>query len=112
MLWRPTDPHTLNLIIRHQKQKFIRKTNSYFVDDRAFLRMKEDQLQQTFTFMTYTYPIKKRHVNLLDMRKLCRPIIRWDTLSVSELKNVAKQRGIKGYYKMNKTQLVQHLSDL
>ncbi len=109
MLWLPMDPYSLNIIIRDQKQKFIRKTNSYFVDDRSFQRMKKDQLIPTFTFITYTYPIKKMP-SLLDMRKLCKPTIHWEMLSVVELKNVAKHRGIKGYYKLNKTQLIQHLS--
>jgi len=108
-MWRPTDPHTLAIIIRDQKQKFIRKTNSYFVTDRVFQQMKKDMFHPTFTTMSYTHPIKKIP-SILDMRALCKPTIRWEILSVPELKNVAKQRNIKGYYKMNKSQLIQHLS--
>jgi hypothetical protein len=109
MLWRPTDPHVLNIIIRDQKQKFIRKTNSYFVTDRTFRDMKKQQLLQTFTTITYTHPIKKMP-SLLDMRALCKPTVRWETLTVAELKNVAKHKGIQGYYKLNKSQLIHHLN--
>jgi hypothetical protein len=109
MLWKPTDPHTLALIIRDQKQKFIRKTNRYFVTDHAFQQMKKDVIHPTFTPIIYTCPIKKMS-SLLEMRALCKPTTRWEILSVAELKNVAKQRNIKGYYKMNKSQLIQHLS--
>lgn len=109
MMWRPTDPHVLNRIICDQKQKFIRKTNSYFVTDRAFHAMKEEQRHPTFTTVTCTHPIKKMP-SLLDMRALCKPTIRWELLTAMELKNVAKLKGIKGYYKLNKSQLIHHLN--
>lgn len=108
-MWRPTDPHVLNRIICDQKQKFIRKTNRYFVSDRDFLRMKEEQRNPTFTSMVYTCPIKKMP-SLVDMRNLCKPTTRWEILSVVELKNVAKHKGIPGYYKLNKHQLIHHLN--
>jgi len=108
-MWRPTDPHVLNRIIRDQKQKFIRKTNSYFVTDRAFQTMKEELTLPSFPTITCTHPIKKMP-SLLDMRALCKPTTRWEILTAVELKNVAKQRGIKGYYKLNKSQLIHHLN--
>ena len=109
MLWKPTDPVLLARIICDQKQKFIRRTNRYFVDDHAFRRMKEEQLHPIFTPILYTCPIKKMP-SLLDMRSLCKPTTRWDTLSNAELKNIAKLKGIKGYYKLNKSQLIHHLN--
>jgi hypothetical protein len=108
-MWRPTDPHLLNIIIRNQKQKFIRKTNSYFVTDRAFQTMKEEQQKQTFTTVAYTHPIRTIP-SLLDMRALCKPTTRWEILTAAELKNVAKLKGIKGYYKLNKSELIHHLN--
>jgi hypothetical protein len=113
-MWRPTDPHVLALIIRDQKQKFIKKTNSYFVTDRAFRTMKEDLKVPTFSTITYTYTYTHTHPikmpSLLDMRALCKPTVRWEVLTYAELKNVAKCRGIKGYYKLNKSQLIHHLN--
>jgi hypothetical protein len=108
-MWRPTDPHVLNRIICDQKHKFIRKTNSYFVTDRAFQTMKEELKLPSFPTIRCTHPTKKIP-SILEMRALCKPTIRWDILSVAELKNVAKQRGIKGYYKLNKLQLIHHLN--
>lgn len=108
-MWRPTDPDVLNRIICVQKHKFIRKTNSYFVTDRAFQIMKDEIKRPSFPIITCTYPTKKIP-SILEMRALCKPTVRWDILSVAELKNVAKQRGIKGYYKLNKSQLIHHLS--
>ena len=108
-MWRPTDPHVLALIIRDQKQKFIKKTNRYFVTDRAFHKMKKDLHVQSFTPIVYTCPPKKMP-SLLDMRTLCKPTVRWEVLTNAELKNVAKMRGIPGYYKLNKSQLIHHLN--
>ena len=39
------------------------------------------------------------------------PVVNYDLLTIKELKAIAKERGVPGYYRMSKSKLVAALSD-
>lgn len=102
-MWRPADPEVVNKIVCEMKHKFIRHTNKIFAPDKAFLRMKEEQTLQTFTPILYTVPPKSK-VSIQAMRALCTP---WEKGTLVQLRKLAQEHGVKGYYKYTKAQLIE-----
>ena len=102
-MWRPTDPHVLARIICEEKQKFIRRANRVFAPDALFLQMKKDQLIERYTLVICRVPATMKRANLDEMRQLC-PMLECET--VIQLRKMAQQYGIKGYYKYTKNQLI------
>lgn len=85
------------------KHKFIRHTNKVFVHEKKFLKMKEEQTIQRFTPIVYTVPAKNK-VSIHEMRALCTP---WETGTVVQLRKMAQEYNVKGYYKYTKAQLIE-----
>jgi hypothetical protein len=105
-MWRPTPPDVLNRIICDQKQKFIKRANKVFCPDPKFRQMKKDQLIETYTPIIYTVPVKLVMPNMTAMRSFC---ITLEDYTVIQLRKIAQERGVKGYYKYNKSELIQSL---
>ena len=105
-MWRPAPPEVLNRIICDQKQKFIKRANKVFCPDPKFQQMKKDQLVQTYTSIVYTVPAKLVMPNMNAMRSLC---ITLEDHTVIQLRRMAQSKGIKGYYKYTKNELIQSL---
>ena len=103
-MWRPADPHVIAQIVCDQKHKFIRRANKVFAPDTKFLQWKKDQLVETYTPVVYTVPSVMKRCRLDEMRSLCGDI---GKLTLIELRKTAQERGIKGYYKYNKAQLIE-----
>jgi hypothetical protein len=106
-MWRPADPLLIARIVCDQKQKFIRRTNRVFVPDPKFLQMKKEQLVETYSPMVYTVPATMKRICLKEMRSLCGEDLTKSTLV--QLRKIAQEMGVKGYYKYNKTQLIESI---
>lgn len=104
-MWRPADPLVVARIVCDQKQKFIRRANRVFVPDIKFLQMKKDQRIETYTPVVYTVPATMKRICLKEMRSLCGENLGQHTLV--QLRKIAQDLGVKGYYKYNKAQLVE-----
>lgn len=107
-MWRPADPEVVNKIVCEMKHKFIRHTNKIRVPHKEFLRMKEEQTIPTFTSILYTVPPRNK-VSIHAMRALCTP---WEKGTLIQLKQLAKDYKIKGYYKYTKDQLIEAIRKL
>jgi hypothetical protein len=110
-MWRPADPLVIARIVCDQKQKFIRRANRVFVPDPVFLQMKKDHLVETYTPITYRVSATMKPVNLTEMRSLCKPDLRatLERETVINLRKIAQQHGVKGYYKYTKNQLIESI---
>lgn len=105
-MWRPADPDVVRRIVCDQKQKFIRRANRVFVTDDAFLRMKQEQLVERYTPIVYTIPSSMKRIDMGVMRTMCTPL---ESLTVIELRKLAHEKGVKGYYKYTKSDLIQSI---
>jgi hypothetical protein len=101
-MWRPADPEVIAKIVHDYKHARIRLTNKAFVSDVQFLRMKEHV--ETYTPIIYTVSSVMKPAPLHDMRKLC---VTWDSYTILQLRKVAQELHIKGYYQYKKSQLIE-----
>ena len=101
-MWRPADPEVIAKIVHDYKHTCIRRTNKAFVSDIKFLQMKERV--ETYTPIIYTVPSVMKPAPLHEMRKLC---VTWDTYTILQLRKVAQELHIKGYYQYKKSQLIE-----
>ena len=105
-MWRPAPPEVIARIVCEEKHKFIRRANKVFCSETKFQQMKKDQLVETYTPIVYTVPAKPFMPNMNAMRALC---ITLEDHTVIQLRRIAHERGVKGYYKYNKKELIQSL---